>query len=92
MKIVLRQNLITDVKVVEFSTEEKVILRRAQKIAEDARQMLRLAASEIEAEQLDGDTDLAHVEHGCSDIIEGVMIEYTDVSPEQSFKRVFSGS
>ena len=23
---------------------------------------------------------------------EGVMIEYTDVSPEQSFKRVFSGS
>lgn len=63
---VIKERVLTgiDTKLV-FSAAERKTLAAAAAIAEEARRQCRTVVGEVEFEQTDDDTDLAHAEHAC---------------------------
>lgn len=61
-------------RVVKLTAKERKILERARDIADEIREEIRKVYGEVEAEDMEQDTQVAGVEHGIADILEGIEL------------------
>lgn len=57
---------------IELTPTERVTLREAKKLAENIRTQLRKVFGQVDADDLEADTMIAGIEHGCDDLLNGI--------------------